>query len=345
MSESSTLRSEIAMPLIRTVLGCLLRQGHDPDQFLRELQLEHTPLHDLNRRIDLSIYDQVQERAMALLDDPALGLHMGEQTSPSNLGLLGHLLMSAPTLGDAIRQWMHYHRLVNDAEPSRLLVESDQATFIYQFPRSTANCNRIRAEFGLVQLIKLAGLMLGSDLPIQQVQFEHPSPDYVTEYERIFMAPIRFGCEHTAILFPASLLRRALPSAHTGVFQLLKDEADRQLVNLDDTATLAEKVEHFLHTALQQGKPTIVEVAEHFGMNERTLRRKLEGHDTTFSELLGQVQLKQARRLLENPAIPIDSIADRLGFSEASAFHRAFKRWTGKTPSEYRDQDSPSNSP
>ncbi|MEZ5504635.1 MAG: AraC family transcriptional regulator ligand-binding domain-containing protein [Gammaproteobacteria bacterium] len=93
-------------------------------------------------------------------------------------------------------------------------------------------------------------------MPIQQVQFEHPSPDYVAEYERIFMAPIRFGCEHTAILFPASLLRRAL-SAHTGVFQLLKDENSRQLVNLDDTATLAEKVEHFLHTALQQGKPPL----------------------------------------------------------------------------------------
>lgn len=338
MAEPSSHRPEIAMPLIRTVLGCVMRHGLDADRFLRELALEHTPLHDLSRRIDLSVYDQVQEHAMKVLNDPALGLHMGEQTSPSNLGLLGHLLISAPTLGDAVRQWMNYHRLVNDAEPSHLMVHGEQATFVYQFPRSTVNCNRIRAEFGLVQLLKLAGLMMGDDLPVQEVQFEHAAPDYRDEYQRIFQAPVRFGCAHTAILFPASLLRKDLPSAHTAVFQLLKDEADRQLVNLDESASLADKVEHFLHVTLQQGKPTIVQVAEHFDMNERTFRRKLEGQDTTFSELLGQVQLKVAKRLLENPAIPIDSIADRLSFSEASAFHRAFKRWTGQTPNEYRDQ-------
>lgn len=338
MPTSNTPRSGIAMPLIRTVLGSVMRQGVDADQFLRELQLQDAPLHDMTRRIDLSVYDQVQEHALKVLRDPALGLHMGEQTSPGTLGLLGHLLMSAPTMGDAITQWMHYHRLVNDAEPSRLQVEGEQARFVYQFPRSTANCNRIRAEFGLVQLLKLADLMLGIDLPVQQVQFEHAEPDYVSEYQRIFKAPVRFNCAHTAILFPAALLRKALPSANPGVYQLLKDEADRQLVNLDDSASLADKVEQFLYAALQHGKPTIVQAAEHFGMNERTFRRKLEGHDTSFSELLGQVQLNEAKRLLAIPTIAIDDIAERLSFSEASAFHRAFKRWTGLTPSEFRDQ-------
>lgn len=338
MSVSDAPRSAIAMPLIRTVLGCVIRKGVDADQFLRELQLEDAPLHDMTRRIDLSVYDQVQEHALKVLNDPALGLHMGEQTSPGTIGLLGHLLMSAPTLGDAVTQWMHYHRLVNDAEPSRLQVEDAQARFIYQFPRSTPNCNRIRAEFGLVQLLKLADLMLGIELPVQEVHFEHAEPDYVSEYRRIFNSPARFGCRHTAILFPAALLRKALPSANPVVYQLLKDEADRQLVNLDDSVSLADRVERFLDITLQKGKPTIVQAAEHFGMNERTFRRKLEGQDTTFSELLGQVQLKEAKRLLANPAIPIDSIAERLSFSEASAFHRAFKRWTGLTPSEFRDQ-------
>ena len=341
MSTSATpKRSAIAMPLIRSVLGCVMRKGVDADTFLRELKLENTPLDDITRRIDLSVYDQVQEHAMAVLQDPALGLHMGEQTSPGNLGLLGHLLMSAPTLGDSIKQWMHYHRLVNDAEPSRLLVQGEQASFVYQFPRSTTNCNRIRAEFGLVQLLKLAELMMGGDLPVQEVQFEHEEPDYAQEYQRIFHAPVRFQCSQTVILFPAALLRQALPSANSGVFQLLKDEADRLLVNLDDSASLADKVEHFLYAALQQGKPTIVQAAEHFNLNERTFRRKLEGQDTSFSELLGQVQLREAKRLLANPAIPIDTIAERLSFSEASAFHRAFKRWTGLTPSEFRDQAS-----
>ena len=326
------------MPLIRTVLGCVMRKGLDPDQFLRELELENAPLHDVTRRIDLSVYDQVQEHAMAVLEDPALGLHMGEATSPSTLGLLGHLLMSAPNLGEAIQQWLHFHRLVSDAESSRLELDGDEATFIYQFPRSTPNCNRIRAEFGLVQLIKLAGLMTGGDLPVMEVRFEHPQPPYLAEYERIFPCPVRFRRSHTAIMFPAASLDQELPSASSGVHELLKEEAERQLVNLDDSVSLADKVEHYLQHQLQKGKPSIVQVAEHFGMNERTFRRKLEGQDTSFSELLGQVQLKVAKRLLTNPGIPIDTIAERLNFSEASAFHRAFKRWTGQTPSEYREQ-------
>lgn len=338
MSSSHSARPAIAMPLIRTVLGCVMRNGVDADQFLRELQLEDAPLHDLTRRVDLSVYDQVQEHALHVLQDPALGLHMGEQTSPGTLGLLGHLLMSAPTLGDAVTQWIHYHRLVNDAEPSRLQVSGEQACFIYRFPRSSPDCNRIRAEFGLTQMLKLASLMLGGELPVQEVQFEHADPGYPGEYQRIFKARIRYACERTAILFPALLLRKPLPSANPGVFQLLKDEADRLLVNLDESTSLADRVEQFLYAALQQGKPSILQAAEHFGMNERTFRRKLEGHDTSYSELLGQVQLKEAKRLLANPAIPIDTITERLSFSEASAFHRAFKRWTGLTPSEYREQ-------
>ena len=331
------LRPEISMPLIRTVLGCVMRHGLDADTFLRDLQLENAPLHDPSRRVDLAVYDQVQERAMQVLNDPALGLHMGEHSSPNTLGLLGFLLLSSPTLGDAIDQWMHFHSLVSDAEPSRLLPQGDQALFEYQFPRSTPDCNRIRAEFGLVQMAKLAGLMLGGTLPVTEVRFEHPQPDYAAEYQRVFLGPIRFGCPHTAVLFPAAILRQPLPSANAGVHELLKEEAERQLLHLDDSVSLADKVERYLLRTLRKGKPGIVQAAEHFGMNERTFRRKLEGQDTSFSELLGQVQLRVARRLLLNPALPIDVIAERLCFSEPSAFHRAFKRLTGQTPSEYRD--------
>src|SRR3990167_2804592 len=190
------LRPEISMPLIRTVLGCLMRHGLDADTFLRDLQLENAPLHDASRRIDLAVYDQVQERAMQVLNDPALGLHMGEHTSPNTLGLLGFLLLSAPTLGDAVDQWMHFHSLVSDAEPSQLHVQGDQVLFEYQFPRSTPDCNRIRAEFGLVQMAKLAGLMLGGTLAGTEVRFQHPQPDYADEYRRVFAGPIRFDCPH-----------------------------------------------------------------------------------------------------------------------------------------------------
>lgn len=326
------------MPLIRTVLGCLLRHGRDADRFLRELQLENAPLHDNARRIDLSVYDRVQEHAMRELNDPALGLHMGEQAVPGSLGLLGHLLMSAPTLGQAIDTWMHYHSLISDSEPARLEPAGDPVRFIYQFPRSTPDCNRIRAEFGLVQMVRLASLMLGQPLRVSAVQFEHARPAYADEYARIFPCPVQFGCAHTAVIFPAALLQQSLPGANPAVHALLKAEADRELLDLNSSVSLVDRVERYLLRTLPRSRPSLVQVAAHFGMNERTFRRKLEGQDTRFSELLGQVQLNMARQLLADPTQAIDDIAARLCFSEPSAFHRAFKRWTGQTPSEYRDQ-------
>lgn len=333
-------RHEISMPMIRTILALLTHAGVDVDAFLRDLSMDRSKVEHSNDRITIAVYDRVQEKAMEVLQDPALGLHMGERTSPSALGLLGHLLISAPTILDSFRLFFKYHRLVSDAEPSELSIEGDYATLTYDFPRSTPVCNRIRAEFGLVQVGNLGRSMLGTELTPIEVRFEHPATDYLAEYERVFAAPVVFEQPRTQIVFPVEILRRSLVHADATMHALLMEEADRQLKKLSNKKTIADEVEQFLLHGLEQDKPTINKVADHFGINERTLRRKLESQETSFSELLSKVQCKYAKSLLLDTSVPVESIAERLRFSEPSAFYRAFKRWTGLTPAEYREQAS-----
>lgn len=331
-------RHEISMPMIRTILALLTNAGVDVDAFLRDLSMDRSKVESSNERINIAIYDRVQERALEVLQDPALGLHMGERTSPSALGLLGHLLISAPTILDSFRLFFKYHRIVSDAEPSELSIEGDYATLTYDFPRSTPVCNRIRAEFGLVQVCNLGRNMLGTDLDPVEVCFEHGPTDYQAEYQRIFRAPVKFNQAKTQISFPVDILRRNLVHADATMHALLMEEADKQLRQLNIKKTIADEVEQFLMHEMEANKPTINKVADHFGINERTLRRKLESQETSFSELLSKVQCKYAKNLLADSTVPVESIAERLRFSEPSAFYRAFKRWTGLTPAEYRER-------
>lgn len=330
------------MPMVRALLAALRRQGIDSEGFLRELEIDVSALGDTCYRVPLPLYDRLQESAVAALQDPALGLHMGEQTLPVTLGVMGHLLLGAPTVAQGIDVFLRYQRLLNNAEPSSLHVAGGRAVFTYRYPRSTPTCNRIRAEFGMVQIVRIGQTLLNGALPSYPfdiaVGFEHPQPDYVDEYRRIFGEQLAFGQAATELVFSADVLHVPVPQPDPIVIHLLEEEARRQIAWLECETPLAERVEHLLFAGLQAGKPTIRDVAAQLGMNERTLRRKLETEETSYSTLLGKVQFRLAEKWLASPTLSVEDIAARLQFSEPSAFYRAFKRWTGKTPAEFRER-------
>lgn len=334
-------QTEVAMPMVRALLAALRRKGVDTAEFLQELGIDADAVNDTRYRVSLPVYDRLQESAMAVLNDPALGLHMGEQTLPVTLGVMGHLLLGAPTIAQGIDVFLRYQKLLNNAEPSTLSVEGERAVFVYRFPRSTATCNRIRSEFGMVQIVRIGQTLMSGALTAQSFDitlfFEHPAPDYVEEYQRVFGCKLHFSQPETRLEFPASILHDPVPQPDPLVIRLLEEEARRQIAWLECETPLTERVEHLLFTGLQAGKPTIGDVAAQLGLNERTLRRKLEHEQTSYSVLLGKVQFRLAEKWLASPALSVEEIANRLQFSEPSAFYRAFRRWTGKTPAEYRE--------
>lgn len=336
-----SVHADVAMPVVRALLAALQRQGVDGRILLREAEIDAQSVGDSCQRLPLSAYDHLQETAYNILQDPAFGLHLGEQTLPVTLGVMGHLLLGAPTVAQGIELFCRYQKLLNNALPSTLVITGERAIFTYRYPDSTALCNRIRAEFGMVQMVKIGQTLLNGALPHLQenieLHFEHATPDYLAEYHRIFGSHVHFNKPTTALIFRAELLHVTVPQPDPLVIRLLEDEAQRQIAWLERESPVTGRVEHLLFVGLQAGKPSIREVATQLAMNERTLRRKLESEQTSYSELLNKVQHRLAEKWLASPQLSIEEIAAKLQFSEPSAFYRAFKRWTGKTPAEFRE--------
>jgi AraC-like DNA-binding protein len=167
-----------------------------------------------------------------------------------------------------------------------------------------------------------------------ELQLAHRRPVDVRPYKRFFRAPLRFDATHNALLFPAKWLSQPLPQANADLRRHLQDEAAR--INAHHGIAFVDKVRRAARAALVTRSCSADAVATSFAMQRRTLSRRLKAEGTTYEALLDQVRYEVARQLLSQTNTSIGTIADTLGYADASPFIRAFRRWSGTTPAQWR---------
>lgn len=333
----------ISVTLIRTLLDYIGHRGLDTQRYLQQSGFDASLLDNPNNRIELAEYDRLQELAIEFTGDEAMGLHMGDIVSPSAFNVVGHLFMSCATVREALDSFFKYHRIISDCDPSTLEENGEWAHITYDYPRSNARLNRVRSEFGPTQIVKLSRAFFSStDLPFA-LEFEHPQPDYVDEYHRLLGGSIAFNKAATRIIFPAKMLDKKQPHANPPLYELLKDQADRLLTTLNEKDTLAQQIMQLVIEEFQGVKPDMDTVAQRFNISSRSLRRRLKESGYTYGKIIDMAQCDVAKQLFGNHGMTIQEVAYHLGFSDVSSFHRAFKRWTGKTPQQYRDMTRGAN--
>ena len=326
----------IGIPLLRAVVDQVARSGVDVPRFLDEVGLAPALLEDPDARIDLALYDRVQAAALAQSQDPAFGLHMGENASLAAFHLVGHMSAQCRTIREGLMVFFRYHRVVCDLQPRpHLLDEGDKVRLVYSFPRTHPLRDRLRAEFGMVRIL-LTGRMFAQAAP-DEVWFEHETPAYEDEYERIFQGVQRFGMPATGMVFDRALLDAEQHYFDPELRELLRGRADDILRRLEVGTSWAERVHELVATRVVDVSPTVGEVAKRLQVTPRSLRRRLEEEGRSFRQVVDDARADIAERALRETATTIQEAAYRLGFSDVSAFHRAFKRWTGRTPREYRE--------
>jgi len=168
-----------------------------------------------------------------------------------------------------------------------------------------------------------------------EARFSYPAPAHAEEYERILRVPIRFEAGEDGVLFPISMMDSSNPSADAALRQLLERYAADQLAKIQTHARFSERVRATILSMLPLGALTADAVAAQFSMSNRTLRRRLQEEDTSYQEILDDVRAELACRYLAKEKRGIDEVAFLLGFSDPSAFTKAFRRWTGQTPADY----------
>jgi AraC-like DNA-binding protein len=327
----------VSVVLVRALVEAVDAAGASRDEFLRAAALDQDRLKDGDSRFSLPDYDRIQLLALDMTGDDALGLHMGEQVSLAAFDVVGHLLAHATTMREAIELFLRFHRILSDCGDSKLHEKGDLATIEYEYPRGAPRCNRFRAEFGMTVLQWMGRHYVGPGKIAQHVFFEHTAPEYRTEYARIFRGAEVFGCTFTGIEFDRRHLDREQLNKNAELFDVLETQAERKIGRLNRELGYRERLREFLATSIAE-RPDMETVARRFGMSVRSLRRRLTEEGVTYAGLAEEALSTIAKQMLEDPRRSIQETAYAVGFSDPSAFHRAFKRWTGMTPRQYRER-------
>jgi len=325
----------VSVIIVRGILAELQRHGVEPALALAGLDLREEQLADLRSRISFAQLDRVIERALSLSGDPGLGLSMGVNAPESMLQIIGHLMVSCRTPRDAFGVFERYSPLLADSVRYSLSEEGELAKFTYHCPVPLGDTSRFAAEYVLVMAQRIAAHFVSDGaLHPTALLFEHAQPEYAHRYTRVFQCPVQFNQPVSALVFPRSILDATQLHADATVNTALRDMAERMYQEIDEPRLVSERIREMLQYESNLSVVEIGKLARSLGITPRSLRRRLAAEGASLTALVDEARCRLACEELRRNG-SIKAIAERVGFSEPSAFHRAFKRWTGQTPLEY----------
>ena len=303
--------------------------------------IDERSLDDPDNRFPLERYVALLRVAKVMTDDPALALHFSEEIGMSKISIVG-LVMEAPaTMGEAVAQLQRHGRLAADVEemaegPRFELCHRGGKLFMVD-RRRDANAAPELTEIAFGSLV--CGPRRFLPRPhVLAVHVTYPAPAYAAEYRRIFKCPVHFGTDWNAMELHPDIAGWEVAQGSRYVFGVLTKHADALLQDMDVARTMSGRVETLLLATLHEGDPSADSIAGQLGCSRQTLFRKLKDEGTTFTGILEALRERVAKSYLDGRSVSVNEIAYLVGFSDPASFSRAFKRWTGQPPKEFRRQ-------
>ena len=325
--------------LLQTLADVVADKGFDAAILCRGLGFGLDDLQDPTHRISHRQAVVMIQRALKLLPDQGLGLWVGDRNVLGTLGLLGHVLSLCETLRDVFALGVRYQRTTGGIAQISAEEAGDRITVEATCQLPFADVQVFAVEEFFASVLVYGRALAASDFKPQAVEFMHAAPSYAGEYQRIFGSVVRFGCRQNRMLIDAGWLEVRLPNHHPLALRqalaLLEQEASEVHQKID----LIQAVERAIARDLTRGSH-IDKIASDLNMSSRTLRRRLTEHNLTFEALLEQVRRGRTLNLLANPELSIERITEEVGYSDVRSFRRAFRRWTGMSPSAFRNESA-----
>jgi AraC-like DNA-binding protein len=321
-------------PLLGFVLAHVRARGGDVEALRRRFRLaEGSDVAVLS----VARFRELIAAAAVAANDPFLGVHLAASLPRGPLGLLEFASTSAPTLGEGLRRIGRYTALVNEAVEITLGEACGEARLELRIAGEPECLGRHTNEFFVAFVLIQARRATGDVCVPARVWFAHPCPDDVAELlDCLGTTRVEFGCEQNGIALPRALLDLPLATSDPPLLHWLDDQAEAALHERPSTGDFLGRLRASVRAHLAAGTPTVARTARELGMSPRTLQRRLEEEHTTFLALVEAVRADLALYYLRDGNHRLSEIAELCGYSELSAFLRAFKRWTGRTPTELR---------
>ncbi len=287
-------------------------------------------------RVDIEQWEQMLIRAGEHLDERFIGLRLGEMVNARHLGLVGHLLWACESFGVVLQRLERYQRLIFDAIPMTRRECGDAIEMVWDI--SEYRTGPLVGETGFAVMVQFCRSVMQGDANPHSIDFAHPAPDDIRPFEAFFRCPVRFNCPEPIIRLRHELLDRALKRTDPALEQILEQHAERLLQRLPSQEEVVTQVRKEVAAQLRDGEPDINAVCKVLGYSPRTLQRNLKLFGTSFRQELNLVRNELACSYLRDPKLQITDVAMLLGYSEHSAFTRAFRKQNGTTPRQLRNQ-------
>ena len=294
-------------------------------------------LTDPDQRVPEASVEAAWRLASGLTHDPAIGVHLAEWLPRGALDLVEYAFRSSASLGTALERLVRYGRVLSDRVAARMDTQGEGLLLGFRDTGASA-LHPGRSEFALAAALKLARDSTGHDIAPLLVSFAHAAPAEEDEYRRFFRVPVRFGAGSTVMMLSAVDTARPMRGADEALSSIVRRRLDKALAERDrhDEGPFSARVRRLMLEQLGGTTLTPPSVARALAVSNRTLSRRLAAEGASFRDILNDVRMEFACALLQDRTLSVGDVSFFLEYSEPAAFHRAFRRWTGRTPQEFR---------
>ena len=323
---------------LRGFLDFVRVRNGDPVWILNRFGLDARALANPDAHIGSQQFVDILEYCANLFDDPLFGLRFGHMQDAEVYGCVTALCRAAPDLRSALHCLVDFIPVAHSPDAAIRLIETGDLCELRWSVRSDLGVNDQANYQALMLNLKLLRLLVGAAFQPSHI---HLAMDRRTrdlpEIEKLVGHAVQMQSSHNAIAFPAKLLDLPMPGADRLIYRLLGGYLGR--LKIVNRANTVERVQSYVRGALPSGHCSIERCAEQMGISVRTLQIRLANHEARYTDLVEAQREKLARIYLRQTRMPLDEVAERLGYGEQTSFGRAFKRWTGMTPQKFRSVD------
>jgi AraC-like DNA-binding protein len=326
----------ISLAAATGLIEALEAAGQDPAEILRSVGLDHRSFADPHGIVPTADFARILDEAARATGDECFGLHFGEHYHPKNAGPVMYVVLNSPTFGVGFQNVARYLKILNSAVAVSFVRGEKWAYLRHQLADLPDESRRQHNEYSLAVGLGTIRLMAGSDWAPVEVQFDHKAPSHTAEQIRVFGAPVTYGHPTNAFVIEQELCERSVPAADARLYPIIRQYLEGVLEEMPREDGLLVSVRKTIGESMRDGDPTLSQVAQKMAIGPRTLQRRLREYGVDFKRLVEDTRRRVSLRYLRDPNHTLTEVAYLLGYSEVSAFNRAFKRWTGSTPSDYR---------
>jgi len=319
---------------LRGLPQILERFGVPSEPILAIVGLSRADLEDPERSASFADFDRLISLCVRRTKCAHLGLLLGQHVNFQTFGVAGRLARNASSVGDALRELASYFVLHDNGGTLNVSIHEGSATFSYGIHVPGMRQLDQIYDLAVAAMANVMRQLCGPDWRADLVLLPRKRPDDIRPYREHFAAPLHFDSNLAGILFPERLLSQPVSDADPFLHSMLIDRAAAGLTEVDPMAH--GEVRRAIRLLLMHGQCSRGEVARQLGLHERTLGRRLQAAGTTFQRLLDDTRTEVARQLLRDTRLSVARVATALGYGDPTVFTRAFTRWTGRTPSQFR---------